>query len=133
MSDRVVDTVEGLVVRSSPKGGRRTYNEDAKRTLVRLCLQPGVSVAALALTHGINANLLRRWIVQYSAELGVKPAVTPALLPVSSTAGPAHLSRTSDTSGAFIEISFMDMTVRVRGTVDAQALRVVLDCVARRT
>jgi len=25
-------------------------------------LQPGVSVAKLALMHGINANLLRKWI-----------------------------------------------------------------------
>ena len=124
--------VDGLVVRASPDGGRRTYSADAKRTLVRLCLQPGVSVAALALSHGINANLLRRWIVRYSPELGVKAAVTPTLLPVSTSA-PVPPSRTPDTPDSFIEISFMDMTVRVRGTVDAQALRVVLDCVARRT
>jgi|HubBroStandDraft_2_1064218.scaffolds.fasta_scaffold465089_2 transposase-like protein len=132
MSDRVADTVDGLVVRASPKGGRRTYNAEAKRTLVRLCLQPGVSVAAMALTHGINANLLRRWIVQYSPELGIKPTSTPALLPVSASPS-GHLSCASDAPDSFIEISFMDMTVRVRGTVDAQALRVVLDCVARRT
>ena len=26
------------------------------------CLQPGVSMAAVALSRGINANLLRRWV-----------------------------------------------------------------------
>ena len=28
------------------------------------CARPGVSIAAIALHHGINANLLRRWLVQ---------------------------------------------------------------------
>jgi transposase-like protein len=132
MPDKITDIVDGLVVRASLTGGRKTYSPEAKRTLVRLCLQPGVSVAAQALAHGINANLLRRWIVQYAPEFGVKPTTTPALLPVSTTAA-EHLSRMSQVPDSFIEISFMDMTVRVRGTVDAQALRVVLDCVARRT
>jgi hypothetical protein len=35
-------------------------------TLVELCKGPGVSVAGTALAHGINANLLRRWVVKYS-------------------------------------------------------------------
>lgn len=26
------------------------------------CLQPGVSMAAVAMAHGLNANLLRRWV-----------------------------------------------------------------------
>jgi transposase len=46
--------------------GRRTYGVAAKRALVELCKGPGVSVAGTALTHGINANLLRRWILKYS-------------------------------------------------------------------
>ena len=43
--------------------GKRIYAEDFKADLVRQCLVPGTSVAATAMTHGINANLLRRWIV----------------------------------------------------------------------
>jgi transposase len=42
--------------------GRRVFDPQAKRTLVQACLQPGVSVAGLALQHGVNANLLRKWI-----------------------------------------------------------------------
>ena len=40
----------------------RCYDRQAKRELIEASLQPGVSVAKLALMHGINANLLRKWI-----------------------------------------------------------------------
>jgi hypothetical protein len=35
---------------------------------VELRKAPSVSAAGLALAHGINANLLRRWIVRYGGE-----------------------------------------------------------------
>jgi transposase len=47
------------------RDGRCLYDPEAKRELVRLCLQPGISVAKVALEHGINANLLRKWIGLY--------------------------------------------------------------------
>ena len=31
--------------------------------MVAACRQPGVSIAAVALANGLNANLLRRWVV----------------------------------------------------------------------
>ncbi len=65
MSDKIADVVTGLAVKEG-KAGRRTYSAAAKRAVVELCNRPGVSVARTALSHGINANLLRRWIVQYA-------------------------------------------------------------------
>jgi transposase len=47
------------------RDGRCLYDPEAKRALVRICLQPGTSVAKVALEHGINANLLRKWIGLY--------------------------------------------------------------------
>ena len=46
---------------------RRQHAPEFKQELVALC-QPGVSVSAVALAHGVNANLLRRWIHRYSGE-----------------------------------------------------------------
>ena len=46
------------------RDGRCAYDPAAKAELVRSCMQPGVSVARMALQSGINANLLRRWITQ---------------------------------------------------------------------
>ena len=44
------------------RNGRRRYAPASKRRLVEACLQPGVSLAGVALRHGVNANLLRKWV-----------------------------------------------------------------------
>ena len=51
---------------SSFEGGRRRRQHSAefKAKVVAACRQPGISMAAVALAHGLNANLLRRWVVE---------------------------------------------------------------------
>jgi transposase len=44
------------------RNGRRRYDPVSKQRLVEACLQPGASLASLALRHGVNANLLRKWV-----------------------------------------------------------------------
>ena len=39
---------------------RRSLEE--KAPIVARCAEPGTLVAAVALAHGVNANLLRKWI-----------------------------------------------------------------------
>ncbi|TIV95360.1 MAG: IS66 family insertion sequence element accessory protein TnpB, partial [Mesorhizobium sp.] len=51
-----------LRVRLVGRDGRRRYDPASKDRLVAACLEPGVSVSGLALEHGVNANLLRKWI-----------------------------------------------------------------------
>lgn len=48
----------------APLRQRRSYPKDMKARIVAQCRQPGVSVAGVALSHGINANLVRKWIRQ---------------------------------------------------------------------
>ncbi|WP_454830270.1 transposase [Paraburkholderia xenovorans] len=55
------------VVRQS-SDGRRRYDEKSKHSLIEAALRPGASVARLAQEHGINANLLRKWITKYLME-----------------------------------------------------------------
>jgi transposase len=131
MADKSAELVEGLVARSPPSG-RRTYNVAAKRALVQLCQRPGVSVAGTALAHGINANLLRRWMTQYGNESKPANGTSPgaSLLPVNTAAAPGV--RVAQPLDCSIEFSFMNTTIRVRGAVDARALSVVLDCLAQR-
>jgi len=62
MTERDSELTRRLVV-GHRRDGRRKYDAAAKRELVEACLQPGVSVAGTALRHGLNANLLRKWIV----------------------------------------------------------------------
>jgi len=43
---------------------RRTHSAEFKAQMVAACRTPGVSMAAVALEHRLNANLLRRWVVE---------------------------------------------------------------------
>ena len=42
---------------------RRQHSAEFKAKVVSACRKPGVSIAAVALAHRLNANLLRRWVV----------------------------------------------------------------------
>lgn len=67
MSENVTELSKRLVV-GHKRDGRSCYDPAAKRELIEVCLQPGVSVARMALQHGINANLLRTWIRRYERQ-----------------------------------------------------------------
>lgn len=43
---------------------RRRHSDEFKSQVVAASRQPGISMAAVAMAHGINANLLRRWVCQ---------------------------------------------------------------------
>ncbi len=58
------------------RDGRRSFDRQAKRRLIEACLQPGVSLAGMALKHGLNANLLRKWVLRHQNASGM---ATPAL------------------------------------------------------
>ena len=57
--------------------------------MVAAAARPGVSVAAIALANGLNANLLRRWIQQ--ADAAGQPSFVPLALP-----GPVAVEVTPD-------------------------------------
>lgn len=92
---------------SHPIRRRRQHAPEFKQGLVALC-QPGISVSAVALAHGINANLLRRWINQYSEGLPSKSVTVPAkLVPVQVNA------LAESTANDAIEISIQKNSARV--------------------
>ena len=64
--------------------GRAIYDASAKQALIEHCLQPGVSVAAAALQAGVNANLLRKWMLRHLRAHGQRPPALPRM--VSDTA-----------------------------------------------
>src|SRR5260364_161387 len=53
---------DGLPIIRVKRDGSRIFDPQAKSRLVEACLQPGVSIASLALSHGVNANLLHKWL-----------------------------------------------------------------------
>ncbi len=130
----VMHIMDKQVVRAPRR--RREHSTEFKRDLVARSLEPGVSVAAIAMDNGINANLLFGWRRRHLNSLAPVepiPARSPAavLLPVSIEAGPreAHCAApappTRSGSGT-IEIEIGNARVRLRGPVDDANVRSVL-------
>ena len=43
------------------KKTRRRYGADLKQQILAECAEPGASAAGIALSHGINANVVHKW------------------------------------------------------------------------
>jgi transposase len=108
---------------------RREYSVEFKASVLEQCRQPGASLAGVALSHGINPNMVHRWIreerqrqllinlqqtasgfvpLQLQAEVPLDASAVPRLqrpLPVE----PAHCAET-----IHIEIQRGGATVSVR-------------------
>ncbi len=62
---------------------RRLHSDEFKANAVAACMPAGMSMSAVAMEYGINANLLRRWV--HAAEM--KPTtgvVATASVPVAN-------------------------------------------------
>src|ERR1700761_9359768 len=64
---------------------RRRYSAEFKAEAVAACQQLGVSMAGVALARGLNATLLRRWVVE-AEQTGSAP-VSPHRASVESSSG----------------------------------------------
>lgn len=115
---------------------RRHHERAFKAKLFELSLQPGASVSAIAMEHGINANMLftwrRTWLRGASAAAA---SPEPALLPVRiEPQEPQELrpaaanspQATPATAGGLIEIEIAGAKLRLRGNVHEDSLRSVL-------
>jgi transposase len=117
---------------------RRYLALEEKRRIVEETLVEGASVARIALTHGLNANLVFTWRRLYQKGLLCSRG-TAKLLPVkvtaeSSPALTASLDGACDSqswSAGTIHIQLRSAQVRVEGRVDSGLVRVVLECLGR--
>ena len=62
---------------SDRTGTRRRYDDEHKAQVIAECAAPGASVAKVAMSHGINANVVHRWRQQ------AREARVPASAPTS--------------------------------------------------
>jgi transposase len=111
---------------------RRTYPRQFKREVVAQCLTPGASVSAIALSHGINANVIRKWLPQRDSRLAT---ATAAMLPVTIDSAPASaLKRRAPAAPARslapIELNLAGATLRLPPGFDAQELRSIVQILA---
>jgi transposase len=66
--------------------GNHHYDPAWKRQLVLASFEPGASLSQLAVAHGINTNLLRKWVRKHieaqAAALSPSQALSSAFIPV---------------------------------------------------
>ena len=63
------------------KKTRRRYGAELKQQILAECAEPGASAAGIALSHGINANVVHKWRRQDGSVLPALEA--PAFVQVS--------------------------------------------------
>jgi transposase len=101
---------------------RRRHSAAFRAEAVAACQQPGVSMAAVALARGLNANLLRRWVLQ--AERGTLLVPTRSTAPSASGENissfvPVALSSTATEAVIRIELRRGSSTVSVQWPASA--------------
>ena len=123
-----------------PSRRNRRHAPEFKARVIAACLQPGVSIAAVALANGLNANFLRSWVKAHRDQqrsdiaIGVErdpggvPAkrLPPSLVPVRVQPPSDELSSTIE-----VEIRRQQTVVAIRwsaseATACAQWLRDLL-------
>ena len=61
----IVDTMTEMHMQQRPV--RRQYSAQFKAEVVGQCRRSGASVAGVALSHGINANVVHRWLREHTS------------------------------------------------------------------
>lgn len=112
-----------------------------KRRIVELSFAPGMSIAGVAQTEGINANQLHTWRREYRNGQLVEPEDTTALLlPVvmasaSSEANaelPVTVSAVSSGPAGAIHIDFLGRaSITVEYGADSALLRTIMESLCR--
>lgn len=69
---------------------RRRHDPEFKRRVLAQCAEPGASVAQVALSHGLNANLVHKWR-RLSGSAPCEPA-SPEFIPIALEPTPHALA-----------------------------------------
>ena len=127
-----MDTYEQTAIESTRQEKRRRRSVEEKRRIVEETLEAGASVARVARRHAVNANQVFYWRKKYrEGRLG--KGRSGNLLPVAVSEIPSNKSGqvrcvSSRCSLGAMEIKLPKGQVRITGSVEAEALRTVLEC-----
>ncbi len=78
---------------SSSRSRRRRHSAQFKASVIAACQQPGMSMAAIALANGLNANMLRKWVTEaeHRTEAGRLDEALALPEPIVAAAKPAFI------------------------------------------
>jgi transposase len=114
-----------------PVSKRRYRSKQERRAVVEETLRPGASVAVIARRHGVNANQVFQWRKLYrEGRLDVAPPAAQ-LVPVRITEVISEERPPTKLCAGAIVVEVGRARIRIEGSVDAEALRLVLERVGR--
>jgi transposase-like protein len=95
---------------------RRTHSAEFKAEAVAACRKPGTSIAGAALERSINANLLRRWVIEAERAEGSPsmPAKPVAAIPRQSFVALPMPTQAADDTPIRIEVRRGNMSLSVQ-------------------
>jgi transposase-like protein len=125
---RQIEWEGGQSVARVLSNGKRLYTPQFKAWVIEQCGRPGVSLAGLALANGLNANLLRKWVVKHKT--ATPSPMQARLLPVRIA--PTRAAAPLEGERGFIEVEIGGARVKLHGQVQAEQLRMVLAALAPR-
>ena len=117
-----IGEVARRLVIGQKRDGRSIYNEQAKRDLVRACLQPGVSLAKVARECRMNANVLSAWLRQHERLKAASATVHGEVVEVAPGAATAFVEVAVDAPTSEPCPAMVKLQVRLPngGVVDMQ-------------
>ncbi|MGI9134910.1 MAG: IS66-like element accessory protein TnpA [Rhodoferax sp.] len=98
------EVLSGLVV-GHKSDGRCRYDPQAKQELIRQCMKPGVSVARMAMQHGVNANLLRTWITKVQSAMAKQMVASEVSEQVAQAFVPVRLEPPSSANPPAVKVA----------------------------
>lgn len=95
-------------------GPRRRHSDELKAKVLAACAEPGASISGVALAHGLNANLVRKW----RSGRGIKRGD----LAIAPTASSVASSAVSSTTPRFVAVEVpVPPKVAARATAESMA------------
>ena len=104
---------------SDKAAGRRRYSEDLKAEVMAECDAPGASVAKVAMSRGINANVVHRW--RQLAREGEQVAAAKPREFVAVAIAPQPAMQAKACCDIEVELRRGTLTMKVRWPVSATA------------
>ena len=111
---------------------RRRHDAQIKAKVLAACNEPGASISAVALAHGLNANLVRKWrhgrglkrtdIATSSSVAAATPMMAAPLLAADARFLPIEMCEPAHASSAG-SASRTDNAARVDPTIDIELRR----------
>ncbi|MGH8383750.1 IS66-like element accessory protein TnpA [Pseudomonas sp.] len=84
---------------------RSSYPKPFKAQVVQECLQPGATISSVAISHGINANVIRKWMPLYRDQ----PTTSlPAFVPLKA------VPKRPTEASALIELALGEQSITVK-------------------